>query len=130
MAPPVKRRGQRSGTLLQKMELYVVVIGQDHIGKGEGNMASRGKLLLGRGKGHRAAGIDKEVDKEVHLFAEEFNIEAVAAGENSPIEIPDIVPRRVPPVIGELQTGPPAWRRVTARPAAEKFLARAYSETL
>ena len=108
----------------------MVMVGQDHVGKGEADMTGRREFLRDGGEGHGAAGIDKKIDEEVHLFAEELYIEPVAAGEDPPVEIADVVPWRVPAVIGELETGPPARRRVTPRPAAEKLLARAEPQGL
>jgi hypothetical protein len=106
------------------MEFDMVMVGQDHVGKSEADMTGRREFLFDGGKGHGAAGINKKIDKEVHLFAEELDIKPVTAGEDPPVEIADVVPWRVPAVIGELETGPPARRRVTPRPAAEKLLAR------
>ena len=108
----------------------MVMVGQDHVGKGEADMTGRREFLRDGGEGHGAAGIDKKIDKEVHLFAEELDIEPVAAGKNSPVDVAYIVARRVPAVVGELETGPPARRRVTPRPATEKLLARSEPQGL
>jgi hypothetical protein len=85
----------------------MVVVGQDHIGKSQGNLTGWGELLFGGRESHRTAGVDKHIDKEIRLFVKEFDIEPVAAGENAPIEIADIIPRRVPSVIGEFEACPP-----------------------
>src|SRR3989338_10120147 len=112
------------------MEFDMVMVGQDHVGKGEADMTGRREFLRDGGEGHGAAGVNKKIDKEVHLFAEELDIKPVAAGEDPPVEIADIIAWRVPAVIGELETGPPARRRVTPRPATEKLLARAEPQGL
>ena len=85
----------------EQMEFDVIVICQDDIGKGCGDIARREKFLLGRWKGHRGAGIDKDVGEEIDLFAEQFYIQPVAASIDTPIKVAKIIPWRVSPVIGE-----------------------------
>ena len=80
----------------------MVVVGQYDVGKGQCYLAGGRKLLLRRGEGHGAAGIDKQIDKEVHLLTEKLNVKSIASSENPPVDIADIVSWRIPPVIGEL----------------------------
>src|SRR5712692_5165432 len=112
------------------MELHVVMVGEDHVGEGKRNVTRRRKLFLRRRESHRTAGIDKEIGEEIHLFAKELHVETVGAGEDPPIEIADVIPRRIAPVIGELQTGSPARREVIARADPQDLLARAEPEGL
>ena len=53
----------------EQMEFDVIMICQDHIGKGCGDITRREKFLLRRWKGHGCAGIDKDVGEEIDLFA-------------------------------------------------------------
>jgi hypothetical protein len=53
----------------EQVEFDVIVICQDDIGKGCGDVARREKFLLDGGKGHGCAGIDKDVGEEINLFA-------------------------------------------------------------
>jgi len=92
VSTPVKRGGGRGRASLQKVEFDMIVVGQDDVGKGQCHLASGGKLLSLRWKGHGATRIHKEIDKEIHLLTEQFNVKSIAAGENSPVEITDIVP--------------------------------------
>lgn len=130
MAAAVERRTRSGGTSLQEMELHMVMIGQDHVGKREGDVAGWRELFSRRRKGHRAAGVDKQIGEEIHLFAKELHVEAVATGKDSPIDVADVVARRISPVVRELETRPPARRRVASRPAAQDLLARADPECL
>jgi hypothetical protein len=107
------------------MEFDVIVICQDDIGKGGGDVARREKFLLGRWKGHRCAGIDKDVGEEIDLFAKEFYIQPVGARIDPPIEVAKVISRGVSPIIGEFQTGAPSRRGVVPRVAAQELFSRA-----
>src|SRR6266508_5945466 len=84
-------------------------------------MTSRQKFQFARRKSHRSAGVDEDVSKQVDFFTEDSNIQPVGASVNAPIEIAQIVSRRVAAIVGKFQTGAAPRRGVAAGLTAEEF---------
>ena len=105
----------------KQMQFHMIVVCQDDVGQSCGDMACRQKFFLRGREGHGGAGIDKDIGEEIDLFTEEFDIESVGAGVDAPIEVAQIISRRVAPIVGEFQTGAPPGRGIAARLAAQEL---------
>ena len=82
--------------------------GHQSLGVGE-----LGKDGLGvAGPGHGAADVAHHHGAEVGLFLELLDVEPVVAAEDLPIHVPQLVPRLVHPVLGELDREPASGRPV------------------
>src|SRR6266496_3182863 len=107
------------------MQLDVIMIRQDNVGKRQRYVTGRQKFFFARRKAHRGAGVYEDIRKQVDFFAEDSNVQPVGASVDTPVEIAKIVAGRIFAVVGKLQTGAAARRRVTAGMTAEELFSRA-----
>src|SRR5262245_48849085 len=107
------------------MQLDMILVGQNDVAERERDMTRGQEFFLARRKTHGCAGVDKDVGEEVHFLAKQLDVEPVAASINAPVEIAQVVARRIAAVVGEFQTGAAARRRIAARMAAKELFARA-----
>ncbi len=107
------------------MKLDVIVICQNDIGERQRYVGGGQIFFFARGKRHRGAGVDEDVSEQIDFLAEDFNIKPIGARVDAPVEIAQIVARRVAPIVGKFQARAAPRRGVAAGLTAEKFLSRA-----
>ena len=93
-----------------------VALAQREIAEGGGERAGVGELrgAAGARELHRAGVIDDELDLDVGLVLELLDVVAVGLGVGAPVDVADVVARRVELVLAELDRAAAAQRAMDA----------------
>src|ERR1700730_4026142 len=95
-----------------------------------GGQARRVAELAGLTEAHRRRAVEEEVQAQILLVHEELQIEAVEAAVDVPVDVAEVVPGAIGPVVGELDAHPRAETRALAGGATPKGPAREEREPL
>src|SRR5271156_3134061 len=116
MAPVDERRIHLCPLAAEHAQHHAIAAGQRDVGERERGQHCGLELAVARRKPHRRTRIDEDVGEQVFLFLEKLDVEFVAAPVESPIDVAEVVARRVMAIVVELERRAALGRQVHAPP--------------